>query len=57
MHQMVPKGMAIDMGNGFYLNSDGIYKNLENGALLTPDGLLIKTDTGALLTLPIIPNN
>ena len=56
MHQIVPKGMAMDMGNGLYLTSDGIYKNLENGALLTPDGLLIKTDTGALLTLPIIPN-
>lgn len=47
----LPYGVAIDLGGGDFLTSEGVYKKLENGAYLTPDGLMIHTDNGALINL------
>ena len=44
--------MAVDLGNGDYLTSEGVYKKLDNGAYLTPEGLMIHTENGALIHLP-----
>jgi len=48
----LPVGMAVDLGNGDYLTSEGVYKKLDNGAYLTPEGLMIHTENGALIHLP-----
>jgi hypothetical protein len=48
----LPVGMAVDLGNGDYLTSEGVYKKLDNGAYLTPKGLMIHTENGALIHLP-----
>ena len=48
----LPLGMAVDLGNGDYLTSEGVYKKLDNGAYLTPKGLMIHTENGALIHLP-----
>jgi len=47
----IPKGTAIEIGEGEYLTSEGIYKKLENGAYLTPEGIVIETKNGLLLHL------
>ena len=48
----LPVGIAVDLGNGDYLTSEGVYKELDNGAYLTPEGLMIHTENGALIHLP-----
>ena len=47
----LPVGMAIEMNEGEYLTSKGLYKKLDNGAYLTPEGLVIQTESGALIHL------
>jgi len=44
--------MAVEVNEGDYLTSKGLYKKLENGAYLTPEGLVIQTENGALIHLP-----
>ena len=55
----LPVGMAVDLGNGDYLTSEGVYKKLDDGAYLTPEGLMIHTENGALIHLPsgLLPTN
>jgi len=48
----IPEGMAVEVNEGDYLTSKGLYKKLENGAYLTPEGLAIQTENGALIHLP-----
>ena len=48
----IPEGMAVEVNEGDYLTSKGLYKKLENGAYLTPEGLVIQTENGALIHLP-----
>ena len=47
----LPVGMAIEINEGEYLTSKGLYKKLDNGAYLTPEGLVIQTESGALIHL------
>jgi hypothetical protein len=47
----VPRGLAVDIGNGQYLTTEGVYKKLDNGSYLTPDGLLIHTENGPFIHL------
>ena len=48
----IPQGVAVEMNEGEYLTSKGLYKKLDNGAYLTPEGLVIQTENGALIHLP-----
>ena len=48
----IPEGMAVEVNEGEYLTSKGLYKKLDNGAYLTPEGLVIQTENGALIHLP-----
>ena len=52
LNSVLPDGMAVDLGNGEYLTSEGIYKDLGQGAYLTPEGILIRTENGAIINLP-----
>ena len=48
----IPEGMAVEVNEGEYLTSKGLYKKLDNDAYLTPEGLMIHTENGALIHLP-----
>ena len=48
----IPEGMAVEVNEGEYLTSKGLYKKLDNGAYLTPEGVIIQTENGALIHLP-----
>jgi len=49
--ESIPEGMAVEINEGEYLTSKGLYKKLDNGAYLTPEGLVIQTESGALIHL------